>query len=94
MNVAVLVLPLGQLWVSTHKLLEALRIKAVALVRIKLGRTRRAADVPPEAEGDVQVGSRCIASKPSLVDKVPLPDVATSLVILMLRPSARSLHYE
>jgi hypothetical protein len=75
MNVVVLLLPLVQLWLSTHKLLNALRIKVVALICIKLGRTRRAADVPTEAEGDAQVGSRCIASKPSLVDLIPLPDV-------------------
>ncbi len=65
MNVAVLVLPLVQLWVSTHKLLNALRIKALALIRSKLGCARPAADVPPEAEGVDQVSSRCIASKPS-----------------------------
>jgi hypothetical protein len=62
MNVAVLVLPLVQLWVSTHKLLNALRIKAAALIRSKLGFARPAADVPPEAEGDVQVSSPCLAS--------------------------------
>ncbi len=65
MNVAVLVLPLVQLWVSIHKLLNALRIKAVALIRSKLGCARPAADVPPEAEGEMQVSSRCVASKPS-----------------------------
>ena len=88
MNVAVLVLPLVQLWVSTHKLLNALRIKAVALIRNKLGRTRRAADVPPEEEGDVQVGARCIASKPSLVDLIPLPVVPGHLRPLLITLSS------
>ena len=72
MNGAVLLLPLVQLWVSTHKLLNALRIKALALIRSKLGCARPAADDPSEAEGDEQVSSRCICSNPSLVDIIDL----------------------
>ena len=70
MNVAVLVLPLVQLWVSTHRLLNALRIKALALIRSKLGCARPAADALPEAEGDVQVSSRCLASLLEAIHRV------------------------
>jgi hypothetical protein len=57
MNVAVLVLPLVQLWVSTRKVLNALRLKAVAFILTRLGCSGPAAEDPLDAEGDAQVCS-------------------------------------
>ena len=67
MNVAVLVLPLVQLWVSTRKVLNALGFKAVAFIRTRLGCSVPAAEDPPDAEGDAQVsrfhaGHLCVTS--------------------------------
>jgi hypothetical protein len=63
MNVVVLVLPLVQLWVSTHRVLNALPITTMAFIRKKLGCSGPgpAAHDPLEAEGDAQVSLYDIA---------------------------------
>ena len=61
MNVAVLVLPVVQLWVSTHKVLSSVGIKALASIRSRLRYSSQAHQDPTELEGNAQVSSHGIA---------------------------------